>query len=262
MMSQKGLSQDKVNTIIQLCLDHGWHEEQEPNAYLYKKFVCGNSNIKIYTSKRGYSLVCNTEILLQEVLQGKLPPNAPTAKEIIIDDAGVGCPIGGIAIGYQICSTQPKAELDALAVDFIDVKFFQSPLFEQKAYLDEVATKIIARIGVYSPKEWSIRICTGYVFTKARESLVNLGFIVSTGQITGTLQNFVENTFWGYLTRVCNISQKPLFTPRNKTEYKMLFGSLLHYIQEHPEVKPYCKTGWNFFKELKGIGRNGIAERT
>jgi hypothetical protein len=248
MMSQKGLSRDKVNAIVQLCLDHGWHEEKEPNLYLYKKFVCGNNNIKIYTSKKGYSIVCNTEVLLHAVLHGALPAITPALNEITIDDAGTGSPIGGIAIGYHIRSF--SRSIDRLEAELIDIKFFQLPLFEQKAYLDEVAGVITKHLSSYPPSEWGICICTGYVFTKAREALVKLGYNVRTDQITDPLQCFIENKFWNYLEQTCHVPAYQLFTPRNDKEHQALFGSLLHYIKEHPEVMPYCKTGWNFFKKM------------
>jgi hypothetical protein len=85
---------------------------------------------------------------------------------IIIDDAGSGDLLFGVVIGaYNI-------DNDEFRYDVIDVKFFQSKLFQSKEYLDE-ATRIVfsllSKMNILNMED--IFVCQGYIFEKAVNEL-------------------------------------------------------------------------------------------
>jgi hypothetical protein len=250
MSSRKGLSREQVDSIVTLCKNHGWTEAMEPNPYLLIKLINENQNIKIYSSKHGYSIVCNSEPLLQQVLKGKFIETAQFPNEIAIDDVGIGLPIGGIGIGYQII-TQESLSTPHFEFDIIDVKYFQTPQFEEKGYLRAVADKILQKLAHYKVDHtWLIKICTGYVFHLARIALLEKNYNITTTKITGPLQDYVECEFRKHLEKTYSIPAQIITTvPTAKSEYRTLFNRVINYIRANPNSLAFCKTGWSYFKQ-------------
>jgi hypothetical protein len=255
-MSERGLTKDQVDSIIQFLKENDWQEAFEPNQYLIAKFVKGNNNVKIYATKgHGYTLVCNTEILKKQVLDRKFIDATQFTHELEVDDSGVGCPIGGVVIGFKIPQTQSQFQdgrkPDLLFSKIVDVKYFQSPYFEQKKYLEEVTTKILETLQEHNipHNDWLIKICTGYIFSHARPTLIESGYNVTTAEITGMLQESVEQAFRHYLEMKCHIPGYLLKTiPTSPKDHKIFFSKLIQYIRGHTLLLPFCKTGWPFFK--------------
>lgn len=258
MSVERGLVKEQVDSIIQLVKQNGWQEAFEPNQYLVAKYVKENDNIKIYRTKAGdYTLVCNTIEIKKQILEGKFISDTIYKYEVEIDDAGVGCPAGGIAIGYRPSVTRVKLksgvekEYPSYIYDIIDVKFFQSPLYDQKTYLQEVTTKILQHFQQWEVNEnWLIRICTGYIFSHARSMLSTAGYNITTAKITGFLQDNLERDFRKYLETTCHI---PFYLikeiPATKVGFQVFFTNLIRYIKAHPLLLPYCKTGWPYFQK-------------
>jgi hypothetical protein len=244
-MSKQGLTLDQVTSIIHQCEQDHWKPATEQNQYVFKKFVKGNNNIIIYITKgRGFTIRCNTEILLQHVLNGTLGREKYCKFIIEIDDAGWGSAIGGVGIGFHI----PHIHCFDFVV--VEPKYFQSPLFEGKDYLSRVTELIQQKLNLYGvDHEWLIKICTGYIFAHARKSLFEQ-FAVAPTEIHDPLQSYAEDQFKKYLVEQCEVPIELIKnTTKSKEEYRLVFNKIITYLKTHPELRKYCKTGWNFFKE-------------
>jgi hypothetical protein len=174
-----------------LCLNGELFPRSENNQYLKMSFfgsgklISPKWNVKIYTSG---AIVCNDVLLLKEILKGSLT-SAPALPLFQIDDAGIGFPLCGVMIGITDGTT--------VWTDTVDVSFFQSPKFEKKLYLVEYANKglkLLSNLGV-APKTHRIEICTGFINTNLKNMLREKGFDVRVAEITGLLQDQLEQLF-------------------------------------------------------------------
>ncbi|RJS74052.1 hypothetical protein CW710_02355 [Candidatus Bathyarchaeota archaeon] len=107
-----------------------------------------------------------------------------------VDDAGWGDLVGGCVIVAR------RVETGEHYVGEIPVEFFQGELFRRKKYLDEAAKIVedaMRSLGV--SREEEVRICTGYVLSKARKRLSEKGYNVKPTKITGETQRLAEQTF-------------------------------------------------------------------
>ena len=109
---------------------------------------------------------------------------------IDIDDAGWGDMVDGVVLGFL------RVETSAFLSKVIDVRFFQPPLFAEKAYLDEalrISREALDELAVGKSEE--LRICTAPVLEKVREKLSEEGYKVTPSKIVGELQTRVEMAF-------------------------------------------------------------------
>jgi hypothetical protein len=254
-MSAKGLTQKAIDEIVAFLEEQGWQEQFEPkNPSLYKKFKLENNNVRIYTSKDGYTVSCNTEVLLQQLLDRKFERPRFTTYRVEIDDAGTGSPVGGIIIGYRFHYPEGNKILqkmyDIHKFNTIPVNYFQSPLYETKKYLEFITEKILQELQTRNvDKTWLIQVCSGYVFSHARKTLIEKGFNVTIAKIEGELQKQVEEKFREHLM-TCHIPEYLIRNvPNSKNDHRNFFNRLIKYIRQHPLLLSYCKTGWPYFKK-------------
>ena len=172
-----------------------------------------------------------------------------------IDDAGWGDLLGGVVIGCY------RTETGQFVHRLIDIRFFQDPTFDHKDYLDEASRlvqEMVQELKVDAPEP--IMVCTGYVLSRAVYGLQQQGFKVSTGKITGPLQELGEQTF---LNELKKLGYEPI--PNREANGKMRarsFYSMLNWMKEKPERCQYAKMGWSFFtgKPKRRWGRRGEEE--
>ena len=122
----------------------------------------------------------------------------------------------------------------------IPLEMFQGSEFKYKGYL-RMATQIILNglneLG--SSTEEAIHICTGYVFTHAKDTLKELGHIVTEVKIEGATQTLAEDRFIESLVARGLGSKSELFGRRS-------FNGWLKWVKQDLEQREqYVKTGWD-----------------
>jgi len=150
-----------------------------------------------------------------------------------VDDSGWGDLIGGVVIVLR------RVETCESHVGEIPLELFRAPEFKYKEYL-RYATQIllegIEELGI-EPGE-PLHICTGYVFSSARETLMEMGFKVKEVKITGATQELAEKTFVESLVRLGVGSHREVAAMRS-------FDGFLEWVHEDMEHREqYVKTGW------------------
>lgn len=156
----------------------------------------GNFRLQVYINESGRCrLVANDKHTLDKILEGKgfLKSN----KSIVwIDDAGCGCPLGGVLMGVY------DEETKTFAWGEVEPKYFQGTMNEKKAYLERVADIVeylLMQLGITEEKH-RIQICSGHVNTEAKNRLRKKGFEVDMEcKIKDPLQTLLENQHSKYL---------------------------------------------------------------
>jgi hypothetical protein len=160
---------------------------------------------------------------------------------IEVDDSGWGDLLGGVVIVMR------RKETNQVYVEEIPIELFQGPEFKYKVYLRytlEIIIKGISHLEIQ--KEEPIHICTGYIFTIAREGLEELGFTVVSVKIEGPTQELAENEFLKHLEK--------LGVGKNSEIRKIRsFTGFINWLKEDLEKREkYVKTGWNSWPRLRG----------
>ena len=163
-----------------------------------------------------------------------------------VDDSGWGDLIGGVVIVMR------RVETGESHVGEIPLDLFRKPEFKYKEYL-RFATQIllegIDELGV-TPEE-PLHICTGYVFSSAKETLMELGYRVKEVKITGATQELAENAFVESLVRLGVGSHREIAGMRS-------FDGLLEWVHEDLEHRErFVKTGWKSWarhRERRSLG--------
>jgi hypothetical protein len=158
-------------------------------------------------------------------------------KVILIDDAGWGDLLLGVVIGALKPPDHRYMERR------IPVSSFQSPNFENKKYLDDTVKIADEIVEVLQPDmETNFKVCSGYVLSSIRRHLRERGFKVEEVEVTGELQEKVEQ---GYI-RWC----KEMGVPAERLEDKKRFWTFLEWVAERPSLREkLVKTGWKSWKK-------------
>ena len=158
-------------------------------------------------------------------------------KVILIDDAGWGDLLLGVVIGALKPPDHRYIERR------IPVSSFQSPNFENKKYLDDTVKIANEIVEVLQPDmETNFKVCSGYVLSSIRRHLRERGFKVEEVEVTGELQEKVEQ---GYI-RWC----KEMGVPAERLEDKKRFWTFLEWVAERPGLREkLVKTGWKSWKK-------------
>ncbi len=159
-------------------------------------------SVKLYSfskNKKGHSMICTDSEVLKCFLAGNFDLQPPDLKLLKIDDSGWGFPLCGVMVGVS----------DEIIVhtDIVPVEFFQDSNFTSKKYLEEYSIrglKIVYEKFGASPDTHRIEICTGFVNSMLREKLRESGFYVGVTEITGLLQNELEERFKCYIAGELN----------------------------------------------------------
>jgi hypothetical protein len=163
-----------------------------------------------------------------------------------VDDSGWGDLIGGVVIVMR------RVETDEFHVGEIPLELFREPEFKYKGYL-RVATQIllegIDELGV-TPGE-PLHICTGYVFSSAKETLRELGYRVKEVKITGATQELAERAFVESLVGLGVGRIGEVAGMRS-------FDGFLEWVHEDLEQRErFVKTGWKSWakhRERRSLG--------
>jgi len=161
-------------------------------------------------------------------------------EEIIIDDSGWGDLILGVVIGALELPTRRYMERR------IPVAYFQSPRFENKEYLTKTVS-IIKEIleATRANEKTRFKVCSGYVLSAIRNFLQEQGFKVEKVEVTGELQNKVEQ---GYLKWCVEVGFPPelLSSQSGKNRFRILFN----WVKEKPSLREsLVKTGWKSWQK-------------
>ncbi len=153
-----------------------------------------------------------------------------------VDDAGWGDLVGGCVVVVR------RVETDEYYVGEIPVELFQEPKFKTKQYLDkavEIVENGLKSLNVHRGEE--IRICTGFVLSKARRTISQQGYIVTPTKIVGETQRLAERMFLKTLEKIgLKLDEED---PRRR------FHFLLEWVKDKPELREkYVKTGWRSWK--------------
>jgi hypothetical protein len=150
-----------------------------------------------------------------------------------VDDSGWGDLIGGVVIVMR------RVETGETHAGEIPLDLFREPEFKHKGYL-RAATQIILEgideLGV--DRGEPLHICTGYIFSSAKETLRELGYRVMEVKIKGATQELAEETFVESLVRLG-------VGGRGEVAGMRSFDGFLEWVHgdlEHRER--FVKTGW------------------
>lgn len=158
-----------------------------------------------------------------------------------IDDAGVGDLLHGVVVGAY------RPETGEFSYDLIDVEFFQSPKFRNKAYLgkaSELVIQIMDRMKVQENEP--IQICSSFIFEKAVKDLEERygKERVTVTKIADGAQRFVETA---YLDEIRNLGYEPLEEREEKRARS--FFHMLRWLKQDPRRFRHAKTGWPRLKK-------------
>lgn len=163
---------------------------------------------------------------------------------IQLDDAGWGCLLGGVIIGAYRLETQE------FACQEIPARFFQPPLFGQRAYLDktvEVASRLLTDELSVSPGE-EIQVCSGYVFSNVGPWLTQAGLPWRKVKVEGPLQVWVETALQQSLAALgLEVSYEVLTKKQGLLFWlclQWLKGGNVNATRAVPERERQAKTGW------------------
>ena len=133
----------------------------------------------------------------------------------------------------------------------VPLKMFQGATFKEKGYLDKAIEIVLEGVGVLGvSREEPIRICTGYVLTKAKERLLEEGFRVRDVKIKGATQELAERTFIESLTRLGIGGHYSISRMRS-------FDGFLGWVHGDLESRErYVKTGWSSWSKHRVLEEN------
>jgi hypothetical protein len=226
-----------------------------------------NWNAKVYMNKEGDLKVVTTDELVLSKLLGKSPLSASplfTSPEgitrvISIDDSGWGFPLGGTLVGVH----------DTIDNSFhygeVAVGHYQSPLFEEKAYLWASANAVVKILGRLNKgnadvfdfrtigKDVLFRVCSGYVNTGIVKELRERGFNVETCTIGEPLQSALEKEHREYIKRLTNADV--YYDPKDLVETSIgrAFGEVIEWMVRNDKLS-MAKSGWGYFKKRAASG--------
>lgn len=163
--------------------------------------------------------------------------------DVLIDDSMWGYPIGGTLMGVYRKAT------DSFQTKEVPVKYFQSPMFERKKYLDEIAKVSLEMVkNLEVAKNEKILICTGYCNNGIEPLLRKNGYKnVRRGKIGEPLQTYLEDAAKKYIKEVygCDYYYDPKCL--SKQQISTAFYSVIGWIKSNNRFND-AKTGWKFFK--------------
>jgi hypothetical protein len=155
---------------------------------------------------------------------------------ITLDDAGSGDLLFGVVIGAF------RDETKEFTYRIIDVKFFQSNLFNRKEYLKQaskIVFRLLERLKLKSDEE--IHICKGYIFDDAVNDLRKIydHDRICRIKVKGEPQCLTETA---YLDELRNLGYEPL--KERETKRAKSFFHMMRWLKKNPHSLRYAKTGW------------------
>ncbi len=228
-------------------------------------------NAKVYTNNSGVLKLVTTDVnIFNDLMIGKkvraLEPvickehehcvaeceeDSQASRRIIsIDDSGWGFPLSGTLVGIH------DSKSGRIAFCEVPVKYYQSPNFEEKAYLKAAAAVTMEKLAaVFNILEGSkpdvlFKVCTGYVNTGIVEELRRRGFKVETCAIGEPLQSLLEKQHREYIK--CLTNADVYYDPKelDKSNIGKAYSEVIEWIQKN-NAWDIAKTGWKSMKKLQ-----------
>jgi hypothetical protein len=157
-----------------------------------------------------------------------------------VDDSGWGDLLGGAIIVMRRVSTNERY------VGEVPVEAFQGSAFKAKTYLQHVLR--IVREGAEAlniTKDESVHICTGYILSEVRKALTKEGYKVVPSRITGVTQEFAEEEYAKYLSRL------GVGTLDQARRLRGFDSFLVWVLRDVDKRERLVKTGWKAWPRLK-----------
>ena len=226
-------------------------QKGENNSYLVLRLygdgirASDKFNIKVYRNKEGrLKLVTNDYDTLKRLLNKGNARKRNPGRTILIDDSGIGFPLGGVLVGVY----DTKAE--SVEIAEVEVDYFQQPLFAKKAYLQQYAFKVFELLTKLNVKKenTTINICSGYINTMTKELLREKGYNVEMKEIGEPLQSVLEKRHKQYIKE--RTGYQSYYDPKEVHKINSAFKRVIDWIKENPvERLKGAKTGWKYFKQ-------------
>jgi len=158
-----------------------------------------------------------------------------------VDDSGWGDLLGGVVIVLR------RAETDEMYSGLIPLEYFRYPNFKYQEYLGAATQVVLEGLETLkAPRDEQIRMCTGYIFTGAKEALRDLGYDVREAKITGATQTLAEGEY------VKSLVEMGVGTPRKVASMRS-FNGFLSWVKEDLAARErYVKTGWSSWNKYRG----------
>jgi len=152
---------------------------------------------------------------------------------IEVDDSGWGDLVGGVVIVLR------RVETGEDYSGLIPLELFQGAEFKYKGYLRSATQIILEGLDTLEAStDEAIHICTGYVFTHARDTLIELGYPVTEVKIVDATQDLAEHRFIESLVEMGLGTKTELFGMRS-------FNGWLKWVKSDlADREKYVKTGW------------------
>jgi hypothetical protein len=161
-------------------------------------------------------------------------------KTVQIDDAGIGSPVGGAAIGAL------ETESGLFRYKLIGEEYFQDGKYATKEYqrlTAEIVSELFQEMGI-TRETYKVEICSGHIFDNARLWLDEEGYNWKSAKIEGDLQMKIENAFSDYLVSV-GVPEKIRRIEVGRDQFMYLFN----WVRDDPDRRvKYCKTNGNKWK--------------
>jgi hypothetical protein len=131
----------------------------------------------------------------------------------------------------------------------IPLQVFQGAVFKSKLYLKSAVELVLEGVETFEVSETEpIHMCMGYIFSQARETLIEMGFNVISMKIRGETQEIAEEQFIRSLVRI-GIGDRATVSDMRS------FNRFLKWILEDLEARErYVKTGWPAWARLRQGG--------
>ena len=205
-------------------------------------------NFQVYTNSRGVlRLVTNDFPTLQRLLEGRGEVSEEGKRIVLMDDSGWGFPIGGVLCGAYDFQTGRFYWRE------VEVEYFQGERFQNKAYLARYRDRALEIVHEINPslEETIIKICTGYINTRAKEALRQGNFfIVEVAQIEEPLQTLLERQNKEYVRAL--VGKDVYYDPKGMptAEVARRYREVVSFAQRM-SLMHIVKTGWKSFQEMR-----------
>ncbi|MFH2109785.1 MAG: hypothetical protein ABIJ47_00840 [Candidatus Bathyarchaeota archaeon] len=159
---------------------------------------------------------------------------------IEVDDSGWGDLVGGVVIVMR------RVETGENHVGLIPVEYFRDAQFKYQEYVRAATQVILEGLDILEAStSEELHVCTGFIFSSARETLEELGYKVREVKITGATQELAEAEFIKSLADMGIGKQKKIASMRS-------FNGFLEWVKEDPEGRErYVKTGWSSWRKYR-----------
>ena len=198
------------------------------------RYISHKWNVMLYENQRKsqYSLVTNDLLVLADIV-GKRVENFVVDNNkrlLLFDDAGWGCPLGGVSIGIS-----DNKQVD---IEVVETLFFRPP-YDKEKYLEEYTKRGLTLLDRYNgnPAKDRIEICTGYINLHLRIQLRSMGYNVKVVEIEGLLQDNLEDLHGSYVNNL--VGQDIYYDPKvlDKSEIARCYNKAVRLGQSRfPEL--------------------------